>query len=739
MKAEFVPDFAVMTRGSMSRWFGNFSSISVLWWIACALAGISTVVASSAIPGPIDREAVVRRHCPELRAIDLNAPFTVGNGGFAFTADITGLQTFADAYYHGGIPLETLARWCWTEDPNPDGYKLEDASRDYVRADGGILRLPTEMGTAAGQWLRINPRMHPLGQIALEWDKPGGGVFAPEDVRNPRQQMDLWTGLLHSSFEVDGVPVDVITACDPHSDTLSFRLQSGWIEKGSMRVKIRFPRGHDTAVKNTPSLVWDEPDAHSSILMDDGSINRVISGARYRVTCSIPMRQVDAHTFLVESGVDGTIEFSLSFSEGASASVSDPGFIRLSSSDYWRKFWMSGGMVDFSGSTHPMAPRLEQRMVLSQYLTAVQCVSDVPAQESGLTCNTWYGKHHTEMIWWHNAHFILWGRTSLAEQNLAWFVRRLPDARVLAERRGLKGARWAKMVGPEGRESPGGNPLIVWNQPHPIYLAELIWRQRQDEPTLKAYSDLVLESADCMASMLWMDPERQQYVLGPPLWIAQEIHDPAMSQNPSFELAYWFWGLNTAQMWRERLGLPRDPHWDHILSHLSPIPGVHGRYVALESHPDSWTDFASRHDHPQMLMPLGFLPDSPFVDRAIMDRTLTAVLKEWDWETKIWGWDYPMVAMTATRLGRPGDALEVLLRDGPNNRYTGCGHCPQGSDRADGQTSGRRELAAYLPANGAYLAALALMVAGWEGGPVHPGFPDDGSWVIRAEGIQPFP
>jgi hypothetical protein len=84
--------------------------------------------------------------------------------------------------------------------------------------------------------------------------------------------------------------------------------------------------------------------------------------------------------------------------------------------------------------------------------------------------------------------------------------------------------------------------LIIWNQPHPIYLAELIWRGRQDDLTLKAYSDLVLESADCMASMLWMDPERQQYVLGPPLWIAQEIHDPASSQNPSFELAYWFWG-----------------------------------------------------------------------------------------------------------------------------------------------------------------------------------------------------
>lgn len=42
---------------------------------------------------PIDRKALVTRHNPVLRAIDVNAPATVGNGGFAFNADITGLQT----------------------------------------------------------------------------------------------------------------------------------------------------------------------------------------------------------------------------------------------------------------------------------------------------------------------------------------------------------------------------------------------------------------------------------------------------------------------------------------------------------------------------------------------------------------------------------------------------------------------------------------------------------------------
>jgi hypothetical protein len=179
---------------------------------------------------------------------------------------------------------------------------------------------------------------------------------------------------------------------------------------------------------------------------------------------------------------------------------------------------------------------------------------------------------------------------------------------------------------------------------------------------------------------LKFDAKRGEYVLGPPLWIAQEIHDQATSQNPAYELAYWRWAIETAQRWRVRSDLGREAHWDEVVAKMSPLPVFEGKYTALESHPDTWTNIASRHDHPSFLMPYGFLPGGPDVDRATMDRTLTAVLNEWDWDAKIWGWDYPMVAMTAARLGRPADAIDVLLRDGPNNRYLPNGHCPAGSD-----------------------------------------------------------
>ncbi len=694
---------------------------------------------------PIDREALLRRHNPVVRSVDPTAPLTVGNGGFAFTVDVTGLQTFGGLYWQRGIPLETLARWCWASDPNPQGYTLADANQDYTQADGRVVGYPTRSGTPAGDWLRRNPRLQPLGQLALEWDKPDGTALAPEDIQEPEQQLDLWTGIITSRFKLGGVPVTVTTACHPQVDALGLRLESELVRQGKLRVRLGFPRGHDPSVKNTPALDWSRPEEHESLLSgttDHSLVTRSVAGTQYHVALGAQVRRVGPHAFALGADTpDGSMEFTVSFAPTAIGPLPAAAAVRLDSAEAWARFWRGGAAVDFSGSTNPLAPRVEARIVLSRYLTAVQCTGEVPPQESGLTCNTWYGKHHTEMLWWHAAHFVLWGQPELAKRSLDWFVARLPEARTLATSRGLSGARWAKMVGPDGRESPGGNPLIVWNQPHPIYLADLILRQSPSAENLAAYRDLVLETAECLASMLVFDPERGEYVLGPPLWIAQEIHDPATSRNPAFELAYWRWALDTAQRWRVRSGLGRKGEWDVIIAHLPPLPQKDGKYVALESNPDTWDTLASRHDHPEMLMALGFLPATPSVDRATMGRTLDAVLAQWDWKTKIWGWDYPMIAMTATRLGRPEVAVEVLMREGPNNRYTPNGHCPQGGDEARrDQSEGRREIAVYLPANGAFLSAVALMVGGWAGCEVsHPGFPADGTWTIRAEGLQSLP
>ncbi len=721
--------------------------VALFAWLIC-----SAITANAA---PIDREALVTRHNPVIRTVDVDAPLTVGNGGFAFTADITGLQTFAEHYHRWGVPTETQSRWCWVSDPNPNNFTLADASREFTNAAGRVISLPTKQSSPAGDWLRKNPRSHPLGQILLDYTKADGTPLTPEDIQKPEQQLDLWRGVITSRYEIEGKPVQVTTVCHPDYDLVAVRIESELVAQGKLGVKLAFPRGHDIATKNTPALDWSQPESHETVIdeqrFDWTRLQRKVGIASYGVMASwsggARLTNSQPHEFRLvmrtpARGERGNVlEFTVGFGQAMKRpSVADT---LTASAKHWENFWKRSAAVDFSGSTDPRAKQIEERIVLSRYLMATQMAGDVPPQESGLTCNTWYGKHHTEMIWWHTAHFALWGNDALLAKNLEWYLCELPAAKALAKERGLRGARWAKMTGPQMRESPGGNPLIVWNQPHMIHLAELLYRNKPSQYTLNRYRQLVLETAECLASMVHFDEARKVYVLGPPLWIAQEIYDQGTSQNPSFELAYWQWALETAQQWRLRLKMPREEKWDHIIQHLAPVPQKDGKYVALESHPDTWDNIDSRHDHPTMLAPLGILPGTG-VERATMERTLDAVLKEWDWETKIWGWDYPMIAMTAARLGRPETAVEILLREGPNNKYLPNGHCPQRSDEAMAKNpkpgARKREIAVYLPANGAFLSAVAMMAAGWDGNTNNaPGFPKDGKWQVRVEGVSQLP
>src|SRR5262245_8528309 len=115
---------------------------------------------------PIDRQALVTRHNPVITRVDYDAPLTVGTGGFAFGVDITGLQTFATEYHRNGVPVETLSRWAWVSDENPEGFKLADANKDFTLPDGRVMGFPTRGSTPAGDWLRKNPRDLPLGQLS---------------------------------------------------------------------------------------------------------------------------------------------------------------------------------------------------------------------------------------------------------------------------------------------------------------------------------------------------------------------------------------------------------------------------------------------------------------------------------------------------------------------------------------------------------------------------------------------
>ena len=62
---------------------------------------------------PIDRQAVVSRHNVHNTRLDPESALTIGNGDFALTVDVTGLQGLERIYLDNGLPLETRATWAW--------------------------------------------------------------------------------------------------------------------------------------------------------------------------------------------------------------------------------------------------------------------------------------------------------------------------------------------------------------------------------------------------------------------------------------------------------------------------------------------------------------------------------------------------------------------------------------------------------------------------------------------------
>ena len=387
-------------------------------------------------------------------------------------------------------------------------------------------------------------------------------------------------------------------------------------------------------------------------------------------------------------------------------------------------------MIDLGESTDERAGELERRTILSLYLTRIQMAGSVPPEETGLTCNSWHGKHNVEVVVMHLAHFASWNRIDLLEKGLAWYLTIIPEARRRAQQQGFGGLRWPKMTGLAGDESPGPQAVMIWQQPNPVYLAELSHRAHPDQATLQRYKDLVLESVQYMADFAAWDPDRECYVLGPPLWAAHEVYsDLAHNQNSTFELAYWAWGLATGQQWLKRLGLPANEQWDHVLKHLSPLPVQNGLYPTLESDPYVWEDAEMRRDMPTMLKAYEMF-SCQNVDVDTMRHTLSEVMRIWGWDKKIWGSDYPSIAITAARLGESEIAVNILTADLPSNRYLANGHCYQ-----------REDLPAFLPSNTTFLLAVGMMAGGWDGAPEMPapGFPKDGKWKVRCEGFARMP
>src|SRR5262249_35341449 len=143
------------------------------------------------------------------------------------------------------------------------------------------------------------------------------------------------------------------------------------------------------------------------------------------------------------SGTGERIELTAWFApreiQGECDSVAD---VQAASRAGWEKYWKTCGVIDLSGNDDPRAAEVERRIVLSQYIMGAQEAGSLPAQETGLAANSWFGKFHMEMYWWHAAHWPLWGRADILEKSLSHLEQMMPPGREMAKREGCKGVKW---------------------------------------------------------------------------------------------------------------------------------------------------------------------------------------------------------------------------------------------------------------------------------------------------------
>jgi hypothetical protein len=332
------------------------------------------------------------------------------------------------------------------------------------------------------------------------------------------------------------------------------------------------------------------------------------------------------------------------------------------------------------------------------------------------------------MYLWHSLQFARWNRFPLLNRSLSHiYPAMLPSARDRAKKQGYAGARWGKMTGPDLGDAPGEiNSLLIWQQPHPMLFAEtehrLAGSAAEAAAVLRRWDGVLAATADFLASFAWWNETTGAYDLGPPAYPVSENTDPRATRNPAFELAYWRFGLDVALRWKARQGLALPEKWLHVRDNLARLPVVDGTFAVYEGIPDMWSSNATTMDHPAMTAIYGLLPppmSGPKLNMTIVENTAEHVARLWDLNQSF-GWDFPMLAMNALRLGWTGEAVGYLLHE--TFKFDDAGY-PIG---------GTRVPTPYFPSSSSFLLAVGMMAGGWDGSEgMH--FPE--SWKAVAEGF----
>ncbi|KAK4618449.1 hypothetical protein CLAFUR0_11938 [Fulvia fulva] len=690
----------------------------------------------------IDREAVVRSYNPIRYASSNSTPLQVGNGNFAFGADVTGLQTFE--------PFNTLSSWCWHNSSLPTTVNQTTPS-DFTGLDwwthGRLVNYdqPNPAESDISQWMISNPQRVNFGRIGLWF---GGVIVNESGLTEKLQTLDLYTGIITSSFKWNNERVEILTAADPDSSTVSIELTSNHIAKGLLGVFFDYPYMTDTNKFEDPFVGnWTSASSHKTNIVSqtasqacirhDDDMTSYLTTIAWSTSGIFYRKDPEEHRYILRPRGAEKVSLTVSYhaQEDDRKGITNPSAgstgwqskdtqgVMSSSKSWWQRFWQQGAFVDLTRSHNTSAHELQRRVILSQYLLAVNSAGYDPPQESGLVNNGWYGKFHAEMFLWNIGHWARWGRRELLDRAVPGVYERFLDSSIeRAGGQGYRGARWGKMLDPSGRSAPGEiNSLLIWQQPHALHFAEYEWRDSPTVATLQKWNNVLFQTAEFMADYAYWNQSTSRFDLGPPIYPVSENTNPNMTINAAFELAYWRFGLGVAIEWQKRQSKPVLDHWERVYSNLAPLPVSDDTYVIYEGIPDMWNNSTYTEDHPSMLGLYGWLPPQQGFNISVMENTYQHVLHRWNLSYS-YGWDFPMLSMSAARLGHVDQSVDFLLDAGFE------------FDDAGYPIGGARVPTPYMPASASLLWAMAFLAGGWDGD-MGSKFPDE--WKVEVEGFQP--
>lgn len=584
--------------------------------------------------------------------INLENPLTVGNGDFAYTCDITGLQTFFANYQQ--IPLCTMTNLFWAHKPKEG----ECPYKTYVKASNGeVVKYMTDVTAKSYASYRDDSFKFDLFKLVFLYDNQPIQI---QDIHSIYQRLSLFEGKIISDFTIQNEKVHVETKIPQLHHNLQIQVKTK-LKKLSIQILFFEPSSNRFGRTDSPSKYQ---------FNEDNSISIEHETVKYQLYYQTNMQHKDS-LFLVEEESKLIISLTNDFKDDTDM----------------EKYFLKAKQMDTQDE------ELNRRMVLSLYLHKVNTLGMYPPAETGLTCNSWYGKFHLEMHLWHHLGLIRFGLYEYVLPSLNWYLSLYDSSKKRAEEQGYMGIRFPKMTDDKGEDTPSNiGCLLIWQMPHLFVIIDEILKQNSKAIQFQKYLPLLVGLTDFMVSFFYKKDGK--YHLDSPLIPANE-NVKFDCDTPIFEECYILHSFEIFKRWIAEYHMNYDTDKiDDILKNYVPLEIHEGCYEAYIGCIDTYTKL--NYDHPMMIGMYSYFK-SRIVDKQIISNTLNKILNCWTID-QTWGWDFPMLAMAANNLGKKDLAISILKMNAAKNQYLKNGHNPQYP---------KESLPLYLPGNGAFLLAIS--------------------------------